>query len=137
MVPLVMQSSDTSSRLAAVTALTKPKMEELKMAAAVQDQVAIQKVRREIKGIYRSAGVKMWKLGLPFVQLPLGFALWRLTRNMADLPVPGMSDGGMLWFLDLTARDPTFILPFAVAVLQHLSVKVCLPEPTFRLNASC
>ncbi|KAB8360860.1 hypothetical protein FH972_024594 [Carpinus fangiana] len=124
LVPLIMMSSDTSSRLAAVTELTKPKMEEMKVAAAAQDQATLQRLRGEMKSIYKGAGVQMWKMALPLVQLPMGFGLWRLTRNIADLPVPGLETGGILWFVDLTTRDPTFILPFVVAVLQHLSVKL-------------
>ncbi|XP_054608817.1 mitochondrial inner membrane protein OXA1L isoform X2 [Dunckerocampus dactyliophorus] len=34
--------------------------------------------------------------------------------QMSYLPVPSMQTGGMLWFMDLTAADPFYILPLAV-----------------------
>ncbi|CAG5929147.1 unnamed protein product [Menidia menidia] len=33
---------------------------------------------------------------------------------MAYLPVPSLQTGGALWFTDLSAADPFYILPFAV-----------------------
>lgn len=121
----MMQSSDLSARSAIIKPLTQPKQDEIRACKANGDQAGSNKAVRELYALNQAAGIQMWKLGLPFLQIPVGFALWRVTRNMADLPVPGLSDGGILWFTDLTHMDPLFILPIAVALMQHLSVRVC------------
>lgn len=33
---------------------------------------------------------------------------------MANLPVPSLQTGGLLWFQDLTLSDPTYVLPLIV-----------------------
>lgn len=43
---------------------------------------------------------------------------------MAYLPVPSMQTGGMLWFPDLTAADPFYILPLAVTGTMFFILEV-------------
>lgn len=66
----------------------------------------------------------MWRLFVPMLQVPIGFATFRLMRGMADLPVPGLDDGGFLWLTDLTQSDPYFILPIVTGIAFHLTFKV-------------
>ncbi|XP_061566254.1 mitochondrial inner membrane protein OXA1L isoform X1 [Cololabis saira] len=51
---------------------------------------------------------------VPLVQAPVFVSFFIALRKMAYLPVPSMQTGGLLWFTDLTAADPFYILPFAV-----------------------
>ncbi|XP_040886871.1 mitochondrial inner membrane protein OXA1L [Toxotes jaculatrix] len=51
---------------------------------------------------------------VPLVQAPVFVSFFIALRKMAYLPVPSMQTGGALWFLDLTAADPFYILPLAV-----------------------
>ncbi|XP_028991583.1 mitochondrial inner membrane protein OXA1L [Betta splendens] len=51
---------------------------------------------------------------VPLVQAPVFISFFIALRKMAYLPVPSMQTGGTLWFLDLTASDPFYILPLAV-----------------------
>ncbi|KAG7241587.1 hypothetical protein INR49_025507 [Caranx melampygus] len=51
---------------------------------------------------------------VPLVQAPIFVSFFIALRKMAYLPVPSMQTGGMLWFPDLTAADPFYILPIAV-----------------------
>lgn len=43
---------------------------------------------------------------------------------MAYLPVPSLQTGGMLWFTDLTAADPFYILPIAVTGTMFFILEV-------------
>ncbi len=36
----------------------------------------------------------------------------------------GMSEGGALWFVDLTTTDASFALPISVVVLSYLSLEI-------------
>jgi len=47
---------------------------------------------------------------LPFAQIPIFFTFFFALKDMGTY-FPGMSTGGTLWFTDLTAADPTYILP--------------------------
>lgn len=51
---------------------------------------------------------------VPLVQAPVFISFFIALRKMAYLPVPSMQTGGLLWFSDLTAADPFYILPLAV-----------------------
>ncbi|CAM1507881.1 Fc.00g047290.m01.CDS01 [Cosmosporella sp. VM-42] len=46
-----------------------------------------------------------------FVQIPFSFGLFRIISGMVHIPVPSLEEAGFLWFTDLTASDPYFILP--------------------------
>ncbi|KAM4612046.1 mitochondrial inner membrane protein OXA1L [Polymixia lowei] len=51
---------------------------------------------------------------VPLVQAPVFISFFIALRKMAYLPVPSLQTGGTLWFTDLTAADPFYILPLAV-----------------------
>ncbi|KAM6908864.1 mitochondrial inner membrane protein OXA1L [Xenentodon cancila] len=51
---------------------------------------------------------------VPLAQAPVFISFFIALRKMSYLPVPSMQTGGLLWFTDLTAADPFYILPFAV-----------------------
>lgn len=46
---------------------------------------------------------------------------------MAYLPVPSLQTGGALWFPDLTAADPFYILPLAVTGTMFFILEVGNP----------
>nr|XP_015802310.2 mitochondrial inner membrane protein OXA1L isoform X1 [Nothobranchius furzeri] len=50
---------------------------------------------------------------VPMVQTPVFLSFFVALRKMAYLPVPSLQTGGALWFMDLTAADPFYILPLA------------------------
>jgi len=43
---------------------------------------------------------------------------------MAALPVVSMQSGGLLWFTDLTIRDPYFALPLITAATLFITIEV-------------
>jgi len=124
--PTVVSAADTNAKLGALVDLTKPLQDKMKVAVAERDQMGLQLAKQEMRTVYKDADIKLWKSFLPMIQLPIGFGSWRLLRNMADIPVPGMDVGGLWWFMDLTARDPYFILPVATGLVQHLTMRVSL-----------
>ncbi|KAL8809246.1 MAG: hypothetical protein Q9223_006098, partial [Gallowayella weberi] len=118
------ESADISARLLAI----KPHMQEIRErldeAKRAQDMTAIMQYSQEIKNLYQAAGIKIWKSVLPFVNIPIGYGFFRLTRDMSSLPVPGLESGGLLWFTDLTISDPTFLLPIGTGTLTYLMLKL-------------
>lgn len=57
-------------------------------------------------------------------QTPVFISFFIALRKMAYLPVPSMQTGGMLWFADLTASDPFYILPLAVTGTMFFILEV-------------
>lgn len=58
------------------------------------------------------------------VQAPVFISFFIALRKMAYLPVPSLQTGGMLWFPDLTAADPFYILPLAVTGTMFFILEV-------------
>ncbi|KAI9760516.1 MAG: hypothetical protein M4579_001601 [Chaenotheca gracillima] len=124
MVPLFLGASDTTARMGAMKPITDPLMEKVKAAQQSGDAMALSQNSAEMQKVFREAGIKPWKMGGPLIQAVFGFGVFRLMRNMATLPVPGLDTGGILWFQDLTISDPYFVLPLATATIAHFSVRL-------------
>lgn len=121
-----MKASNEGTKLRNIKHLMDPINARMKQAGQQRDRVAVSKVQYEASQLRRTHNIKMRKLAYPFVQAFIGFGSWRLLRNMADLPIPAMETGGLAWFPNLCIADPTYSLPLAMAVCQHLSFRVCI-----------
>ena len=117
-------ASDTSARLAVVAPNIAPIKVRIKEARSSKDVDKLRLVTAELRQLYNAAGIKMWKVFVPMIQMPLGFGTFRLMRGMADLPVPGLDSAGFLWLTDLTTSDPYYILPVFTGAAFHLMFKV-------------
>lgn len=59
-------------------------------------------------------------------QAPVFISFFIALRKMAYLPVPSLQTGGLLWFVDLTAADPFYILPVFVTGTMFFILEVRL-----------
>ena len=124
--PLFVRGADASARLAAIKHLTDPLNAQMRIARVARDLEAVNAVTRELKQLYQAADIKMSRMFIPTIgQGLLSYGSFRLLRNMASLPVPGMDESGLLWIKDLTVADPYFILPAATGICLHWMFKVC------------
>ncbi|KAM9335435.1 mitochondrial inner membrane protein OXA1L [Symphorus nematophorus] len=73
---------------------------------------------------------------IPLVQAPVFISFFVALRKMAYLPVPSLQTGGLLWFPDLTAADPFYILPLAVTgtmfFVMELGAESGIDNPNLR-----
>lgn len=122
-----MAASDTAARLAHLAPKLKPFRDKAQQAASEGDRVGQQAAMMETMRMYREHGIKIRNTFIPFIQLPLGFGAFRLYRGMAEIPVPGLLDGGWLWFTNLSIPDPYLVLPVATAGVLHLVLRVSQP----------
>ncbi|KAL7934038.1 60Kd inner membrane domain-containing protein [Trichoderma chlorosporum] len=58
-------------------------------------------------------GVSNWGIMWSLAQIPFTFGLFRIVSGMVHIPLPSLESAGFLWFTDLSATDPYFILPAA------------------------
>ena len=98
------------------------------------DNVTAQQLRQEMLIINRRADIKLWKSFVPIVQVFAGYGTFVLLRGMAHLPVPGLENGGILWFSNLAIPDPLFILPLATAGVLHWVLRVCFVSLVLNFN---
>jgi len=57
-------------------------------------------------------------------QAPIFLSVYKGINEMAALPVVSMQSGGLLWFTDLTIRDPYFALPLITAATLFITIEV-------------
>ena len=118
------EAADCNARRQAIRHLEQPIDARVKAARLERNIRAQQEATLERLDLYKSAGIKVWKTFVPFLQLPLGFGMFRLMRGMATLPVPGFDTGGLLWMSDLTIPDPYFVLPLFTTWAYYYTFKV-------------
>lgn len=117
-------AADTSARMAVLTPDIAPLKAQMKVAQQNQNKLELGRLTQEVRNLYKAADVKIWKVFVPMLQVPLGFGTFRLLRGMSELPVPGLENGGFLWLKDLTVADPYFILPLMTGLAFHVTFKV-------------
>lgn len=117
-------AADTSARMAVLTPDIAPLKAQMKVAQQNQNKLELGRLTQEVRNLYKAADVKIWKVFVPMLQVPLGFGTFRLLRGMSELPVPGLENGGCLWLKDLTVADPYFILPLMTGLAFHVTFKV-------------
>lgn len=132
-------SSDKMAVMASLAPVTKPLQDKMEAALARGDkqQADVYKMQQaEIMKPYLGGIASM--SGFMIVQAWVGFSAFRLLRAMSELPIPGMSQDGLLWFTDLTTRDPYFILPAATTAIMYtvFKVRICLVR-ILRAQLSC
>ncbi|KAI9304383.1 60Kd inner membrane protein-domain-containing protein [Cunninghamella echinulata] len=122
LLPLIIKLQRNNARLMNINPEVTRIMNNLKTAQAEGDAVAIGKYTNEIRDLFTKNECHPTKsLGLPLIQMPVMISFFMALRAMAELPVPGLTDGGMGWFTDLSAKDPYYVLP-AVSALGMLAV---------------
>ncbi len=146
MLPLTLWQLHGSKKQTEAMAAIKPKMELLKKKYAKNPQ----KQQQEMMKLYKEAGITpLGCLASPMlittvIQLPIYVALYRaIIQALAATPQDflGLSQNLYSWaaanqglpisesflWLDLTTRDPYYILPLLVAGTQWLSQKMMTP----------
>lgn len=90
------------------------------LAAAQHNQVIMRH--------YKEVGFNPLKALGPLIQLPFAFGMYRLLSAMSEIPLPGLENGGLLWFMDLSVRDPLYILPLTTFGFMYLNLVVGFPS---------
>lgn len=133
LIPLLLGSQVNAQQLLAI----RPKLEtfttQLTEAKAIGDTQKAQKAALGIQKLLKDHDCHPLKsLVAPLVQLPVAIGFFYAIRNMCAIPVETLRTGGVLWFLDLTAADPWYVLPAAstAALLAMMQVLYVHRDPT-------
>jgi YidC/Oxa1 family membrane protein insertase len=125
----MLKASSNAAKMGVIKPMTEPITQRMNQCRKQADQTGMLEARQELMRVYKRAGINPLSSFVPLIQVPIGYGIFRLLRGMANLPVPGLESGGFLWFQDLSASDPFFILPIATAGMFHLVARVssCIP----------
>ena len=107
----------------------KPDMDRVR----AQYQNNPQKQREEMAKLYQDRGVNPLGGCLPIlVQMPIFIGIFYVIRQFGGTPgrteplYPSFVDGGILWFQDLSHRDPTYLLPIISALTMLAATEITL-----------
>lgn len=118
-------SSDKMAALAALKPITSPLQEKMTAALAAGDKQKADLYKMQQAAILKPyMGGMASMAGFTAIQAVVGFCAFRLLRAMGELPVPGMTQDGILWFTDLTSRDPYFLIPATTTFIMYKIFKV-------------
>lgn len=125
MLPLFLRAADTSARVVNNQHIITPLRRKSLNALQSGKQMEAQQHSAELKRVQSELGIKQSRVWLPMlVQIPFGYSAYRVTSDMASLPVPGLAEEKFAWLTDLTVADPIYALPLLTSFLVYLSVKV-------------
>ena len=116
--PLFVKAQQNTSRMAHM----KPEMDQLKaridaMGSSVDQAVQMQHMQAT-RALFKKYDCNPLKaLMVPLVQAPVFMSMFFGLRKMPDYFPDELSNGGILWFTDLTASDPTGAMPVISAAL--------------------
>lgn len=103
LIPFYVKSSDTIARNSHI----KPELDKInKQMMETTDMTEGQKVAMKRKKLLADNGIKNRWLAAPMIQIPMAIGFFNGIRHMANFPVQGFQDQGILWFSDLTQADP-------------------------------
>src|SRR5829696_3246705 len=90
-----------------------------------------QRQREEMAKLYQEQGVNPLGGCLPIlVQMPIFIGIFYVIRQFGGTPgrsapqYPSFTDGGILWFQDLSHADPTYLLPIISAVTMLAATEI-------------
>lgn len=105
-------------KMKAIQGKYKPKLKDKQGRPKVEMQ---RKMQEEMMALYKEHGVNPASGCLPMlVQLPVLYGFYKLLLSSVEL----RHAPWMLWIQDLSARDPYFVLPIAMAASQFLQQRM-------------
>ena len=98
----------------------KPEMDEIRR----QHKDNRQKQQEAIMDLYKERRMNPLVGFLPLlIQIPVFITMYRVIRHFEET-LHGFASGGLLWFTNLTAADPYFILPAVSASIMVMAAEI-------------
>jgi len=98
----------------------KPEMDEIRR----QHKDNRQKQQEAIMELYKERRMNPLAGFLPLlIQIPIFITMYRVIRHFEET-LHGFDSGGLLWFTNLTAADPYFILPVVSASIMVMAAEI-------------
>ncbi|KAK0526120.1 hypothetical protein OC834_004914 [Tilletia horrida] len=116
--PLLIYVQGNTIRLSNIQPKLTTIMSDIQHAKATGDMALVQSSAQKAQALFRENDCHpLRSFLLPAVQMPIFISFFFALRGMATAGLPSLKDGGLGWFVDLTAADPYYILPITSAAL--------------------
>lgn len=125
MFPLVVVAQRNAARMN--NYLPQLQVLQLKMTEARKagNQLEVARYSQEMMGFMKDKQLNPFKnMIVPLAQMPVFISFFMGLRQMANVPVDSLRDGGLFWFLDLTVPDQYFALPIITSVTLWATIEV-------------
>ncbi|KAJ9122370.1 hypothetical protein QFC22_001792 [Naganishia vaughanmartiniae] len=123
--PLVARMNGNNARMQVIAPQQQLIMTKIQDASKRGDQAAQMIYSQELRKLWQKNECSPFRtMLLPLVQVPLFMTFFFAIRGMTALPVPQLKEGGLLWFTDLVAADPYYILPTTSMLLTLAVIEV-------------
>jgi len=124
LLPVAIKTVQNAARMAAL----RPDMQVLQDAFTKNpnqnDNAVRLKFQTEMKGLFKKHKVNPFQaMMMPLIQLPLFLSFFFGLQSMGEF-FPAFSQGGILWFTDLSSSDPYLILPLYNAASFLLMIEM-------------
>ncbi|KAG9299587.1 hypothetical protein G9A89_020758 [Geosiphon pyriformis] len=117
LLPFAIKTHRNTVKLQNMQPTAQKMIEEIKSAHNSGDKMTVLAKSQQLQQIYASNGVSPFKSVIfPILQAPVMLSFFLALRNIANIPVPGYKEGGILWFTDLSVTDPYYMLPVVSSV---------------------
>ena len=123
--PILLKTTRNQSILHYHKADMEKQKEKMNKAKSGANPMEMKSLMREQMLLYQAWGYKPFLGFISLIQIPIFFGMFRMCNICSKLPVPGWDTGGILWFMDLTATDPYFILPIVSGATTAFTILVC------------
>ncbi|KAJ3179413.1 Mitochondrial inner membrane protein oxa1l [Geranomyces variabilis] len=122
--PLTIKIQRTAAKMANIAPQITPLRDEMEKQRKAGDTKAFQATYAKMNKIHKREGVNPLGGLLALVQAPIFMAFFFGLKSMAEMPVPGFETGGVAWFTNLAAADPTFVLPVFASLSMLLIMEI-------------
>ncbi|EPY51675.1 inner membrane translocase Oxa101 [Schizosaccharomyces cryophilus OY26] len=125
LLPLMLKSFRTSSKLSVLQPEMKKELDAIKSAKLENDQMRLTQHSMALRALYIKHQINPLSIFmLPLTQSVVFFSFFYAIRQMARVPAEGFKEGGCAWFQDLSAADPYYILPMINAAFMFTGMQL-------------
>ncbi|XP_075229703.1 mitochondrial inner membrane protein OXA1L-like isoform X2 [Lycorma delicatula] len=125
MFPLVVMSQRNAARLANNQPYFQEIQEKINQARQRGEQIEAARYTQDLVLLMREKGINpLSQVAIPLAQTPVFLSFFWGLREMANIPVKSMRDGGLFWFTDLTVPDQFYLLPVITSASMLASIEI-------------
>ena len=127
--PFILKGLRTSAALVPIQAQLTALQERVTAASATKNPVEMQKAATAMRKLYSDNGISPLGGLVALVQVPVTLGLFFGIKTMTGLPLESLKYSGFSLIPDLTAVDPTFILP--ALLIAAINIQITVSTPVF------
>lgn len=122
--PIAVKGQLEAAKLQAIKPALTPIQEKLQKAKKIGDKVAAQVETQKMIKLFKENNINPLKGFLGLIQIPFFISFFIAVSKMGHASIPGFEDGGYGWITNLSAPDPTYIVPLSLPVITYWSMFV-------------